>query len=155
MGTFFSSLLKVPFKPLNFLLATSPEKYFSTHTVQISPPHNSHKRKTLIRPIIKVYTLNFFRFMATGNFFHSLGYNFRMGTSTVPSIVKQVSKSIWTNVHMPALGRKVCLDAVQELYDRWNFPNCFGCIDGKHIRIKCSSKSLSFSKLLQMQNVGS
>ena len=60
--------------------------------------------------------------MATGNFFHSLGYNFRMGTSTVPSIVKQVSKSIWTNVqpiHMPALDRKVCLDAVQELYDRF------------------------------------
>ena len=78
--------------------------------------------------------------MATGNSFHSLGYNFMMGTSTLSSIVQQVSESIWKNVqpiHMPALDREICLNAVHEFNERWDFPNCFGCIDGKHIRIKC------------------
>ena len=82
--------------------------------------------------------------MATGNSFHSLGYNFRMGTSTLSSIVQQVSGSIWKNVqpiHMPALDREICLNAVHEFNERWDFPNCFGCIDGKHIRIKCPPKT--------------
>ena len=82
--------------------------------------------------------------MATGNSFHLLGYNFRMGTSTVSSIVQQVSESIWRHVqpvYMPALEQEICLNAVKEFFERWNFPNCFGCIDGKHIRIKCPSKS--------------
>ena len=82
--------------------------------------------------------------MATGNSFHSLAFTFRIGTSTVSSIVQQVSESIWKNVqpiHMPPLNREICLNAVQEFYERWDFPNCFGCIDGKHIRIKCPPKS--------------
>lgn len=28
-----------------------------------------------------------------------------------------------------------------EFYNKWNFPNCIGCIDGKHIRIKCPKET--------------
>lgn len=32
-----------------------------------------------------------------------------------------------------------------EFYDKWNFPNCVGSIDRKHIRLRCPKKSGSMS----------
>jgi hypothetical protein len=33
------------------------------------------------------------------------------------------------------------LDIAVKFRERWNFPNFIGCIDGKHIRIKCPTKA--------------
>ena len=61
--------------------------------------------------------------------------------------MKEACVSIWERVqpsHMPALDREICLNAEKDFSEKWNFPNCFACIDGKHIRIKCSAISGSF-----------
>ena len=79
-----------------------------------------------------------------GNSYHSLGYSFRMGTSTVATIVNEVCDSIWQNLQptqMPILNSEICEDSANDFCEKWNFPNCFACIDGKHIRIKRPPKS--------------
>lgn len=39
---------------------------------------------------------------------------------------------------------KESLDLVAEnFFNRWGFPNCVGCIDGKHVRIRCPPASSS------------
>lgn len=42
---------------------------------------------------------------------------------------------------MPLPTEDSLIHNARESYDKWNFQNCIGCIDGKHIRIKCPTKS--------------
>jgi hypothetical protein len=42
---------------------------------------------------------------------------------------------------MPEPTSEMQLSASDEFFQRWNFPNCIGSIDGKHIRLKCPSNS--------------
>jgi hypothetical protein len=32
------------------------------------------------------------------------------------------------------------MDILVKFRERWNFPNIIGCVDGKHIRMKCPTK---------------
>nr|CAH7756448.1 unnamed protein product [Callosobruchus chinensis] len=75
------------------------------------------------------------RYLATGMQFRQLAYSFCISKSAVAKIVSEVCKAIWTTLvmaHMP-----------QPTKSTFEFPNCIGCIDGKHIRIKCPPKSSS------------
>lgn len=45
------------------------------------------------------------------------------------------------NVYLPQPTEEHLKDIAKEYYNRWNYPNCCGAIDGKHIRIKCPSNS--------------
>ena len=91
------------------------------------------------------YILFYFnRFLATGATFRSLAFQFRMGKSTIAAIVAETCKEIWNilqPIYMPAPTEKLCLEAAAAYGNKWNFPNCWGAIDGKHVRIKCPAKS--------------
>lgn len=42
---------------------------------------------------------------------------------------------------MPAPTTDLLQSIAKDYFKTWNFPNCVGCIDGKHIRIKCPKNS--------------
>uniref|UniRef100_A0A8C5QLD1 DDE Tnp4 domain-containing protein n=1 Tax=Leptobrachium leishanense TaxID=445787 RepID=A0A8C5QLD1_9ANUR len=70
------------------------------------------------------------RYLATGSSFKTLGYSFRISDVTVGRIVLDTCKAIWDKLQPLHLG-----PIVDGFWKRWCFPNCLGCIDGKHIRI--------------------
>ena len=80
------------------------------------------------------------RYLATGNSQTSLSFNFRIGRSTVSNIVKETCSAIWDvlvkdYVKAPSTAedwRGIGFQFAQ----LWNFPNCIGAIDGKHIVIQ-------------------
>ncbi|XP_054091535.1 uncharacterized protein LOC128923103 [Zeugodacus cucurbitae] len=80
------------------------------------------------------------RFLATGASFASLAFSFRLGKSTVGAIVKETTQVLWDNmftIHMPQPNEQCFQEIAEQYWKLWNFPNCIGAIDGKHIRIKC------------------
>ncbi|CAI6376538.1 unnamed protein product [Macrosiphum euphorbiae] len=80
------------------------------------------------------------RFLATGNSFRSIGFNYRLGFSTVREIVKEVCDAIWNRlgpIVMPPPTEEMWKNVAAKYKKMWHFPNCIGAIDGKHINIQC------------------
>nr|CAH7714776.1 unnamed protein product [Callosobruchus chinensis] len=69
----------------------------------------------------------------------SLSYLFRVGKSTVSNIISETLDEIW-NVLQPlvlvARNREEWKKAAEGFEAQWNFPNCIGAIDGKHVWIQ-------------------
>ena len=87
-----------------------------------------------------------FRYFSTGQSFHSLAFLFRMDNYTVGKIMDQVRDVLWSKLsskHLRVPDHDRFLDMAVKFRERWNFPNVVGCIDGKHIRIKCPAKARS------------
>ncbi|KAB0802810.1 hypothetical protein PPYR_04996 [Photinus pyralis] len=73
------------------------------------------------------------RFLATGNSFRSMGFNYRMGFSTVRQIVIEDCDAIV----MPKPTEELWKKSSARFNQLWNFPNCVAAINGKHINIQC------------------
>lgn len=91
-------------------------------------------------PLFKLFhiIINFFRYLATGCTLTELHYSFRIGVSTLSSIIREMCNAIWTNLritYMPEPKQEDWLKIADTFLNVTNFPNCIGAIDGKHIRI--------------------
>ncbi|PSN43834.1 hypothetical protein C0J52_10087 [Blattella germanica] len=84
------------------------------------------------------------RYLATGLSFKALSMSYRISDATVGRIIHETCVVIWEtlhNVHMPFPSEDEVDHIESEFWKKWKFPNCVGCIDGKHIRIKCPKLS--------------
>lgn len=82
--------------------------------------------------------------MATGLAFRQLALTFRISKTAVSNIVIEVCIAIWNALkkkHMPTPTVDDFKSVANEFFTQWNFPNCVGSVDGKHIRIKCPHNS--------------
>uniref|UniRef100_A0A803K7W3 DDE Tnp4 domain-containing protein n=1 Tax=Xenopus tropicalis TaxID=8364 RepID=A0A803K7W3_XENTR len=78
------------------------------------------------------------RYLATGQSFSALYYQFLVGRSTISCIVRETCTVIWEQLQpnvMPQPTEKSWLHIAEEYYGKTNFPNCLGALDGKHVRM--------------------
>lgn len=84
------------------------------------------------------------RYLATGESISSLSYVYRLGISTTKSIIDETLCAIYNNLREKVIPNPSMEDlrrCATGFAETWNMPNCVGAIDGKHIRIKCPSKT--------------
>lgn len=65
-----------------------------------------------------------------------------MGRSTVCQIIHNTTKALWDRlspVYLKPPTEEKWLEIVEGFEKKWNFPNCLGAIDGKHVRIQAPS----------------
>ncbi|KAJ8366785.1 hypothetical protein AAFF_G00342390 [Aldrovandia affinis] len=84
------------------------------------------------------------RYLATGDSYRSIAYSYRVGITTVGYIIPEVATAIWeclVSEFMPVPKKEDWMTIAEEFRQHWNFPNCLGSIDGKHVNIQAPSKS--------------
>lgn len=78
------------------------------------------------------------RFLGTGESFSSLAFQYRLGTSTVAESVHMTCRAIERRMmasQFPKPNEEMWREIAAKFWDKWNFPNCLGAIDVKHITI--------------------
>ena len=90
--------------------------------------------------------LNFvFRFLATGESYRSLSFSYRLGIATISKIVAEVCQCIWIKFQPIYLqipnSSTAWLKIAEQFNSKWQFPNCIGALDGKHIILRAPPNS--------------
>ncbi|XP_063043748.1 uncharacterized protein LOC134438093 [Engraulis encrasicolus] len=84
------------------------------------------------------------RFLSTGDSYSTIANSFRLGKSTVGKIIVEACEVLWEQLVgncMPQPTEDLWRGVASGFQKRWNFPNCIGAIDGKHVLIKKPAKS--------------
>uniref|UniRef100_A0A3P9KWN5 DDE Tnp4 domain-containing protein n=1 Tax=Oryzias latipes TaxID=8090 RepID=A0A3P9KWN5_ORYLA len=84
------------------------------------------------------------RFLSTGDSYRTIASSFRLGVSTVASIVRETCDALWhflRDEHLPVPTEEMWRSTARRFHERWNFPNCLGAMDGKHIFIQAPANS--------------
>lgn len=73
-----------------------------------------------------------------------MGFEFRIGFSTVGQIVKECCQAIWETLqplYMPQPDQKHWKQIAKQFEEKWQFPHCIGALDGKHVQIQCPNNA--------------
>ena len=85
-----------------------------------------------------------FSYLASGDSMNGLATRFRLGNSTVQEIIKNTCDAIWEEfapIELKPLTTEDWKRIESRYAQRWNFPNCVGALDGKHIVIQAPNNS--------------
>ena len=73
-----------------------------------------------------------------------IAYSFRVGKTTVANIIEETCDALWTQLQplvMPHPTTDTWVKNAEDFRTLWQFPNCIGAIDGKHVLIQAPPKS--------------
>ncbi|CAN7944928.1 unnamed protein product [Ixodes pacificus] len=81
------------------------------------------------------------RFLGSGDTQKSISFGFLTGHSTTSVIISSTCQALWQCL-VPSYARKPgspseWASVADDFHRLWNFPNCVGAMDGKHITIEC------------------
>ena len=79
-----------------------------------------------------------FRFLATGDSYNTISASYRVGKTTVSTIVNETCRVLWKTLqplYMPKPDRNQWDQSTHGFHTKWQFPNCLGALDGKHVQI--------------------
>jgi hypothetical protein len=85
-----------------------------------------------------------FRYLPTGDSFKTVSYSYRLGHATVRQIVRETCRVIVNTLMkgvMPEPSEEQWKAIVEDFWNIWNFPNCIGAVDGKHVNIEAPANS--------------
>ncbi|KAH6928054.1 hypothetical protein HPB50_011007 [Hyalomma asiaticum] len=104
------------------------------------------ERETLIRePISSAERLAMtLRYLSSGALMQDIALSFRVGISTAREAVQETCVALWSRLkpmYMPKPKTETWLHIAEGFSRTWQFPNCIGAVDGKHIQIKCPPNS--------------
>jgi hypothetical protein len=81
-----------------------------------------------------------YRYLASGDSLQTIAFSYRIGHSTALYIVRETCQVIWNILQSEVLklpGTREWLAISDEF---WNFPNCVGALDGKHVQIQAPAR---------------
>jgi len=84
------------------------------------------------------------RYLATGDSFLTIATSYLIGRDTVAKIVWETCSIIWDqlqSVYLQPPDVEQWKAIAREFWLKWQFPNCVGAIDGKHVRIQAPKNS--------------
>ncbi|XP_008189913.1 uncharacterized protein LOC103311881 [Acyrthosiphon pisum] len=130
--TKFHNYFRLTKYQFNFVLSAITKDVFKAPTTTVKFPITPKEKLAV--------TL---RYLATGESYRSLAFNFRISHCEISNIVKEVL-AICKNlmpVLLPPPTENDFKTRASEFWERLNFPNCVGAIDGKHVRVMCPDQT--------------
>lgn len=84
------------------------------------------------------------RFLGTDDSFTTISVSYKVGVSTVAFVVQECCIPLWEilqPLYLPAPDMEKWQGIALRFWQRWQFPNCIGAIDGKHCVIQAPPNS--------------
>nr|XP_055051398.1 putative nuclease HARBI1 [Misgurnus anguillicaudatus] len=102
-------------------------------------PYVEHRRTHMSPVSLQERLAVTLRILASGSNQKCVASSYKLGSTTVSLIVSEVCKAIWLALKDDFVSPpkdNQWHDIRQDFWRVWNFPNCLGSVDGKHILIK-------------------
>ena len=115
--------------------------YFSVPSLDLSQIRNDNITLLALQILIWRFV---FRYLATGDSYFTLATAFRMSKAIVSKIISETCTILWEELqkdYMPTPTTEQWHKQAKDFENLWQFPNCVGAVDGKHINIQAPANS--------------